>query len=59
MLVRKQIDPHTAQIKAMALIEQTIDKQSTMLAYNDIYWIMGWSFIFVIPFILVLKTKQV
>ena len=32
MLVRKQIDPHTAQAKAMGLIEQTIDKQATMLA---------------------------
>ena len=58
MLVRKQIDPHTAQTKAMGLIEQTIDKQTTMLAYNDIYWIMGWSFIFVIPFILVLKVNK-
>ena len=58
MLVRKQIDPHTAQTKAMGLIEQTIDRQATMLAYNDIYWIMGWSFIFVIPFILVLKTNK-
>ncbi len=58
MLVRKQIDPHTAQTKAMGLIEQTIDKQATMLAYNDIYWIMGWSFIFVIPFILVLKVNK-
>ena len=58
MLVRKQIDPHTAQTKAMGLIEQTIEKQATMLAYNDIYWFMGWGFIFVVPFILVLRVKQ-
>ncbi len=58
MLIRKQIDPHTAQTKAMGLINQAIDRKTAMLAYNDIYWFMGWDFIFVIPFILVLKVKK-
>lgn len=57
-LIQQQVDPASAQVKALALIDHTVNRQATMLAYNDIAWIMGTMFLGVVPLLFLLPGKN-
>ena len=45
----------------MQLLDNVVDRQATMMAYNDVFWMMGMMFVFGLPFLLLLgsgKTKR-
>ncbi|RMF91878.1 MAG: DHA2 family efflux MFS transporter permease subunit [Nitrospinota bacterium] len=56
-LLRQQVDPVAAQQKALALADTLVNRQATMLAYNDISWLMGVMFLVILPFLLLLPGK--
>jgi hypothetical protein len=33
-----------------------VDRQATMMAYNDVFWMMGMMFVFSLPFLLLLGS---
>ena len=44
--------------KSYAMIERMIDRQATMLAYNDLYIFLGWLFVAIVPLVLLLKARS-
>ncbi len=53
-------DATTAHQQALALLSQTVDLQATLLAFEDMFRIVGWVFICCLPLVLLLgkgKTK--
>jgi len=50
-LLRQSGDPVAAQSQALALAEALVQRQATMLAYNDIAWLFGVMFLCTLPFI--------
>jgi DHA2 family multidrug resistance protein len=51
-------DPVAAERGAYAIISGMIHKQSGMLAYNHIFWILGLVFLALIPFLLLLRQGK-
>jgi len=59
-LAQQTGDAVTAQSKALALADATVQRQAEMLAYNDIAWVFSVMFLGILPFIfLVLRKKAV
>lgn len=52
------VDTATADKAAIASIYGAVVKQSGMLAYNRIFWIVGLAFLGIIPFLLLLKRQR-
>ena len=47
--------PGTAESGALKLLDGTVTRHATMMAYNDVFWLMGMLFILSIPFVLMLS----
>ena len=47
--------PGTAENSALKLLDGTVTRHATMMAYNDVFWMMGMLFILAIPFLLMLS----
>ena len=47
-------DPTTAHQQALELLNQTMNLQATLLAYEDLFKIVGWIFIVTLPLVLLL-----
>ena len=47
-------DPTTAHQQALELLNQTVNLQATLLAYEDLFKIVGWIFIVTLPLVLLL-----
>ncbi|MGA7829037.1 MAG: DHA2 family efflux MFS transporter permease subunit [Geobacteraceae bacterium] len=56
--VARGIDTVTAKKTALAMLYGTVQRQSGMLAYNHIFWIIGIAFLAIIPFLLLLKKPK-
>ncbi len=54
----KGLDAVTADKTALAVTYSMVRRQAGMLAYNRLFWVVGLAFIFVIPFLLLLKKPQ-
>jgi DHA2 family multidrug resistance protein len=52
------VDVVSADRTAMASVYGLVRRQAAMLAYNRIFWVIGLAFLFVIPFLLLLKKPQ-
>jgi hypothetical protein len=52
------IDSVTAGKTALATIYGLVRRQAAMLAYNRIFWIVGFAFLIIIPFLILLKKPQ-
>ena len=52
------LDAVTADKTALAVTYGVVRRQAGMLAYNRLFWVVGLAFIFVIPFLLLLKKPQ-
>ena len=48
--------PGTAENSALKMLDGTVNRHAAMLAYNDVFWLMGMLFIFTIPFLLMLSS---
>lgn len=47
-------DPTTAHQQALGLLDQTVTLQATLLAYEDLFRIVGWVFICAVPLVFLL-----
>ena len=52
------LNPHALQNTVHALINRTVNIQSTMLAYNGLSWIFGLLFLSTIPLVLLLPGRS-
>ncbi|MFA5251450.1 MAG: MFS transporter [Phycisphaerae bacterium] len=55
MLVGQGTDIATATIKAKTLIYGFVQQQAAMLAYIDVFWVLGWMFLLMIPLVFLMK----
>lgn len=51
-------DPSTAHQQALALLNQTLDGQATLLAFEDLFHVVGLVFLFTLPLVLLLGKGQ-
>jgi MFS transporter, DHA2 family, multidrug resistance protein len=51
------VDPFTAQHRALALVDAEVNRQATMLAYNNISWIFGVMFLATLPLLLLFPRR--
>ncbi len=57
-LFLRGVDPFTAQHKALALVDAEVNRQATMLAYNNISWIFAVMFLATLPLLLLFPRRQ-
>ncbi len=57
-LIRAQVDPYTASVKALGLIDNLVNRHATMLAYNDAYWFLVVLFVVTLPLIWILRPRR-
>ena len=55
-LTARGLPPGTAESSALHLLDSVVDRQATMMAYNDVFWMMGMMFVFSLPFLLLLGS---
>ncbi len=48
-LASSGLAPGVAEDSAVKLLDGTVTRHATMMAYNDVFWLMGMLFIFTIP----------
>ncbi|MBD3885269.1 DHA2 family efflux MFS transporter permease subunit [Phormidium tenue FACHB-886] len=48
------VDPTTAQDQALALLNQTLNLQAALLSFEDIFWVVGITFLATLPLLLFL-----
>lgn len=53
------LDAATAHKASLAAINGIVQRQAGMLAYNHIFWIVGLTFLGVIPFLLLLRKQKI
>jgi hypothetical protein len=42
----------------MQLLNGTVNRHATMMAYNDVFWMMGMLFVVGLPFLVMLSGRQ-
>jgi DHA2 family multidrug resistance protein len=52
------LPPGVAEDSALKLLDGTVNQHATMMAYNDIFWLMGMIFVLGIPFLLLLGGSR-
>lgn len=52
------VDPTTAHQQALTLLDQTLSLQATILAFEDIFWVVGAIFIASLPLLLLLSKGR-
>jgi DHA2 family multidrug resistance protein len=55
---RGGLPPGVAEDSALKLLDGMVTRHATMLAYNDIFWLMGMIFVLGIPFLLLLGNRS-
>ncbi len=50
------LPPGIAEDSALKLLDGMVNRHATMLAYNDIFWLMGMLFVLSVPFLLLLGS---
>jgi MFS transporter, DHA2 family, multidrug resistance protein len=56
-LASSGLPPGVAEQSALKLLDSTVHRQATMMAYNDVFWIMGMLFVLGFPLLLLLGTR--
>ncbi len=51
------LPPGTATDSALKMLSGTVSRHATMMAYNDIFWIMGMLFVVGLPFLIMLGGR--
>jgi DHA2 family multidrug resistance protein len=52
------LPPGVAEDSAIKLLDVTVNRHASMLAYNDIFWLMGMMFVIGVPFLLLLGGRR-
>jgi MFS transporter, DHA2 family, multidrug resistance protein len=58
LLARAGLDPAMLAHAKQALLNGVVNRQATMMAYNDVSWILGLMFLATIPFALLLPGRR-
>jgi MFS transporter, DHA2 family, multidrug resistance protein len=56
-LASRGLPPGVAEDSTLKLLGGTVHRQATVMAYNDVFWMMGMCFVFCLPFLLVLGRR--
>jgi DHA2 family multidrug resistance protein len=56
-LAERGVPPGTATDSALTLLSSTVNHQATMMAYNDVFWIMGMLSVVGLPFLIMLGGR--
>ncbi|MEE8290163.1 MAG: DHA2 family efflux MFS transporter permease subunit, partial [Candidatus Tectomicrobia bacterium] len=51
------LPPGVAEESALKLLDGTVNRHATMMAYNDVFWMMGMLFVLCVPFLLLLGSR--
>jgi DHA2 family multidrug resistance protein len=51
------LPPGVATDSALKLLDGTVNRHATMMAYNDVFWMMGMLFVLGLPFLLLLGGR--
>ena len=57
-LLRQTGDPVAAQSKALALVDNLVNRQAAILAYNDLAWLFGIMFLATFPLLVFLPRRR-
>lgn len=57
-LQSRGIDAIQAQSQALGIINQTVNTQSAILSFEDIFWLVGVAFLVSLPLLLLLGKKR-
>ncbi len=52
------LPPGVAEDSAIKLLDVTVNRHASMLAYNDIFWLMGMMFVIGLPFLMLLGSRH-
>ena len=58
LLDRAGMNPAALQHTGLALLNELVNRQAAMMAYNDVSWILGLLFLFTIPLALMLPSRR-
>ena len=58
-LLQRGLDAATADQGALAALYGIVQRQAGILAYNHIFWIVGLTFLVVIPFLFILRKQAI
>ena len=50
--------PGVAEQGALKLLDGAVARQASMMAYNDVFWMMGMMFVLTFPFLLLLGGRR-
>jgi DHA2 family multidrug resistance protein len=56
-LMSRGLPPGLAEESALKLLDGTVNRQATMMAYNDVFWMMGVLFLVGLPLLLFLRAR--
>jgi DHA2 family multidrug resistance protein len=56
-LAERGMPPGLATDSALRRLEGTVNRQATMLAYNDVFWLLGMLFVLTVPLLLLLQGR--
>ena len=56
-LVNSGLAPGVAEESALKLLDTTVSRQATMMAYNDMFWIMGMLFVLGLPLLALIGSQ--
>jgi DHA2 family multidrug resistance protein len=52
------LPPGVAEGSALKLLNGTVNRHATMMAYNDVFWMMGMLFVVSLPFLFMLGSRK-
>lgn len=52
------IPPGVAEDSALKMLDGTVNRHATMMAYNDVFWMMGMLFVLSLPFLIMLGSRK-
>jgi DHA2 family multidrug resistance protein len=56
-LAGRGLPPGLATDSALRMLDGTVNRQATMLAYNDVFWLLGMLFVLTVPLLLLLQGR--
>ena len=56
-LAERGVPPGLATDSALRMLDGTVNRQATMLAYNDVFWLLGMLFVLTVPLLLLLQGR--
>jgi DHA2 family multidrug resistance protein len=57
-MASRGLPPGVAADSALKLLDGTVTRQATMMAYNDVFWMMGMLFVLSLPFLFLLGSRK-